>query len=138
VGGRRGPAIVAGVACAGCVALYAILSVLDGRARSILILPLALAFFWGFSVLAASVLELIFGGRDEEPTRAQMSLAAAGATVAALALLALAGSLDSIAQLHAVAAGARLIATAAFWVSLGCVAGAIFGKLPESGMSEGD
>ena len=113
-------------------------TVLDGRLRSILVVPLAMAFFMGFSLLAGSVLEVIFGGGAEEPTRARMFLAALGAAMFGLALLALASSLEHVGHVHALAFGLRFLAAAGFWTFLGCLLGAIFGKLPESEMAEGD
>jgi FtsH-binding integral membrane protein len=131
-----GPAIVAVAACLGCLALSGVSSLLDGRLRSILLVPLAIAFFWGFVALVGSVLAVIFSEGDEEPTRLRMLFAAAYAVTFALAFLALASLLDP--HVHAVAFGLRFLAAAGFWVFIGCVLGAIFGKLPEIGMAEGD
>jgi hypothetical protein len=112
--------------------------VLDGWPRKILVLPLAIAFFGGLSVVAGCVLEAIFGERTEEPTRARMLLAAVCAALFGLSMLALASSLDNMGYVHAVGFGLRFVASAGFWVCIGCLLGVIFGRLPESEMAEGD
>jgi CBS domain containing-hemolysin-like protein len=132
---RAGSAIVAGGACAGCLAVYAVLTALDGLARSILIVPLAVAFFWGLAVLVGSALRVIFG-ENEGPKRASMLLAATGAAACAAFLLWFASSLEP--HTHAVTAGLRVVAGAGIWVSVGCLLGSIFGKLPDVEMAEGD
>jgi hypothetical protein len=138
VNGRREAAIVAVVACLVSLGAAGVLGVLDGPARSILIVPLALVFFSGFAVLAGSVLVVIFGERDKEPKRPAMLLAAVCATIVGLTFLALASSAEQSGHLHATAYGLRFFAAAGFWVSIGCLLGAVFGKLPESEMAEGD
>jgi hypothetical protein len=134
VDGRRGAAVVAIAAYAGCLAIVGSLSVLDGRVRSILVIPLALACMWGFVVLIGSVTGIIFGEPPEEWTRAGMLLVAVCAAMVALGLLALASWIDS----NAVSFGLEFLASAGFWVCLGAVMGAIFGELPEIEMGEGD
>jgi Kef-type K+ transport system membrane component KefB len=138
VDGRLDAAIGAGVACVVSLGTAGLLSVLDGRPRSILIVPLAIVYFGGFAVLAGSVLVVIFGERDDEPRRGAMLLAAVCAAVFGLTLLALASSLEHTGHLHVAAYALRFLAAAGFWVTLGCLLGAVFGKLPEIEMAEGD
>jgi hypothetical protein len=134
VDGRRGAAITAIAAYGGCLAVSAVLSVLDGRARSILVFPLGLAFFWGFALLIGSVCGVIFGEPPEEWTRAGMLLVAVCAAITAAGLIALANWSDSAAITY----GLGLLGGAGAWVCLGAGMGAIFGSLPEIGMAEGD
>ena len=131
--GRRGAAVAAIAACSGCLAVAALLSVLDGQVRSILVVPLGVAFFGEFAVVIGSVFGVIFG-EPEEATRAGMLLVGICAAMVGVGLLALARWIDS----DAVRYGLRFLAAAGFWVCLGAIAGAIFGKLPEIGMAEGD
>jgi Kef-type K+ transport system membrane component KefB len=138
VNGRRDAAIIGVCACLLSLGSAGVLGVLNGRPRSILIIPLAIAFFWGLAALAGSVLVVIFGERDEEPKRLAMFLAAVCATIVALMLLAVANSLERTGHVHAAVYGLRFLAGAGFWVTLGCLLGALFGKLPESEMAEGD
>ena len=152
--GRRGAAVVALAACAWCLAVAGLSSLLEGRARSILIIPLALAFFWGFALLIGSVFGVIFGegceectrvgercevctgvgDRSEECTRVGMLLVAVCAALVAASLFILEGKTDSDALEY----GLEFLGAAAAWVCLGALMGAIFGELPEVGMSEGD
>lgn len=134
VDGRRGAAVIATAAYAGCLAVAAVLSVLDGRARSMLIVPLALVFFWGYTVLIWGLVGVIFGERQEEATRAGMLFVGVCAAMVGLGLLALATKVDS----DAVRYGLRFLSSAGFWVCLGMLLGAIVGKLPEVEMAEGD
>jgi hypothetical protein len=134
VDGRRGAAVTALAAWAGCLAVLAVLSVLDGRPRSILVVPLAVAFFSGLAVLIGSVCGVIFGERPEEWTRAGMLLVAVCAATTGAGLMALANWSDS----DAIRYGVGLLGAAGVWVCIGAVMGAIFGRLPETGMAEGD
>ena len=131
---RRGAAVIAIAAYGGCLAVAALLSGLDGRARSILIVPLALAFFWGFALLIGSLCRVIFGERPEEWTRAGMLFVAVSSALVALCLLAL----ESRADWAPLEYGLGFLAAAGSWVCLGALMGAIFGELPEIGMAEGD
>jgi FtsH-binding integral membrane protein len=132
--GRRGAAVIAIAAYGGCLAIAGLSTVLEGRARSVLIIPLALAFCWGFAVLIGSVLGVIFGERPEESTRVGMLFVAVCAALVAASLFMLADKTDS----SAVEFGVGFLGAAAAWVCLGALMGAIFGELPEVGMSEGD
>jgi hypothetical protein len=138
VNGRLVAAIVAVLASLVSLGAAGVLGVVDGRPRSILTVPLSIVFFCGLAVLAGSVLVVIFGERDEEPKRVAMLLAAVCATIVGLTLLALANSAEHSGHPHAAAYALRFFAGAGFWVSIGCLLGAVFGKLPESEMAEGD
>jgi hypothetical protein len=134
VDGRRSAAVIAVATYGGCLAVAPVFTVLDGQARSILVVPLALAFFWGFAVLIGSLCAIIFGDRSEDWTRGGMLLVAACSAMAALGLLALANWIDSVPVTY----GLGLLSAAGFWVCLAALMGAIFGDLPEVGMAEGD
>jgi hypothetical protein len=134
VDGRRGAGVIAIAAYGGCLAVVAVVTVLDGRVRSILVVPLALAFYWGFSVLIGSVCAIIFSERSEDWTRGGMLVVAVGAAMVALGFLALANWIGSVAVMYAFG----LLSGTGFWVCLAALGGAIFGRLPEIGMAEGD
>ena len=107
----------------------------DGRLRSILIVPLAVIFFLGLALLVRGVVGVIFGHPAEGWTRRGML--AVGVCVAMFA-----GLLIGIASWHdgggLVDRTLQVVASLGFWVSLAGIMGAIFGELPEIGMSEGD
>lgn len=132
--GRRRAGVIAIAAYGGCLAVVTVATVLDGRARSILLVPLAFAFYWGFTVLIGSVCTIVFGEHSEDWTRGGMLVVAVGAVMVALALLALANRIDSVAMTY----GLGLLSGTGFWVCLAALGGAIFGRLPEIGMAEGD
>jgi hypothetical protein len=126
-------------AVAGCVVSFAsaaLLAVVDGRGRSILVVPLAVVFFLGLAVFVNGLLALIFGACDEEPTRRRMVLVAACAAISCLVLFKLASALDQHA--HVVAYGVGFVGAAAGWLVIVCVFAAILGKLPDTEMAEGD
>jgi hypothetical protein len=137
VNGRLGRAVVAVGAAVLCLAAWGVLSLLDdGRLRSILIVPLAVTFFWGLAALLGSVVGVIFGDPGEEWTR--LGMLAVGICAAMFG-----GLLIGVASWHdvgghAIEVALRAVGSLGFWVSITALAGAIFGELPEIGMSEGD
>jgi hypothetical protein len=137
VNGRLGRAVVAVGAAVLCLAAWGVLSLLDdGRLRSILIVPLALTFFWGLAALLGSVVAVIFGDPAEEWTRLGMLAVGICAAMFGGLLIGVASWYDVGG--HAIEVALRAVASLGFWVSIAAVMGAIFGQLPEIGMSEGD
>lgn len=108
----------------------------DGRLRSILIVPLAVTFFWGLAALLGSVVGVIFGHPVEERTRLGMLAVGVCAAMFGVLLIGIASWHDGGG--HAIDVALRVVAAFGFWVSIAALAGAIFGELPEIGMSEGD
>lgn len=137
VNGRLGQAVVAADPAALCLTTWGLLSWLgEGRLRSILIVPLALAFFSGLAEVLGSVVGLIFGDPEAEPTRLAMLVVGICSAMFGALLIGVANWLD--AGGHTVEVALQVIASLGFWVSLTALLGAIFGKLPEIGMAEGD
>jgi hypothetical protein len=141
VNGRLGQAIAPVGAAAICLGVWGVMSRLreSGGILRVAVVVLALIFFWGFCVLIGSVLGVIFGESAEKWTRAGMLFVAFCAGVIGLLLLGLASRIDHAdGVLHGLAVALRFFAAAAFWVLIGSALGAIFGKLPEIEMAEGD
>ena len=137
VNGRLGQAVVAAGAAAFCLTTWGLLSWLgESRLRSILIVPLGLAFYWGLAAVLGSVVGLIFGDPAAEPTRLGMLVVGICSAMFGALLIGIAAWLD--AGGHTVDFALQVIASLGFWVSLTTLLGAIFGKLPEIGMAEGD
>jgi len=136
VNGRLSQAIVAVGAAVLCLTAWGVLSLLDGRLRSILIVPLALAFFWGLAVLLGSVVGVIFGDPPGEWTRLGMLTVGVCAAMSSALLFGIASVYD--AGGHAIDVALQAVGSLGFWVSIAALMGAIFGELPEIGMSEGD
>lgn len=134
VDGRLGRAIFALGAYAGCLGLLGVLTLVHGRAHSILIVPLAIGFFWCFCVLIGSVMGIIFGEEPEDWTRSGMLAAAISAALFDAVLW----ELESMIDVRAVAAAIGLVASGAAWIVIGALFGAISGRLPEMEMAEGD
>ncbi len=109
----------------------------DGRLRSILIVPLAVTIFWGLAALLGSVVRVIFGDpAEEEWTRPAML--AVGICAAMFGVLLIGIARWHHGGGHAIDVALQAMATLGFWVSIAAVMGAIFGKLPEIEMAEGD
>jgi hypothetical protein len=138
VNGRLVLVVVAIGASAVSLTAWGVLSWLgDGRIRSILTVPIWLIYFMGLCALISSVFELIFG--DDDWTRLSYLFVAFCAGVFGAGLLALASRVDHAGGvLHGLAIGLRFFGMAAIWVLIGCGLAAIFGKLPEIEMAEGD
>ena len=137
VNGRLGQAVVAVGATALCLTVWGVSSLLnDGRLRSILIVPLAVTFFWGLAALLGGVVGVIFGHPAEEWTRLGMLAVGVCAAMVSVLFIGIASWHDGAG--HAINVALQVVAALGFWVSIAALGGAIFGELPEIGMSEGD
>jgi hypothetical protein len=136
VNGRLGQAIVAVGAAVLCLTAWGVLTLLEGRLRSILIVPLALAFFWGLALLLGSVVGVTFGDPPGEWTRLGMLTVAVCTAMFGALLFGVAGLYD--AGGYAIDVASQVVGGLGVWVSIAALMGAIFGELPEIEMSEGD
>jgi hypothetical protein len=119
-----------------CITAWGALSLLDdGRLRSILIVPLAVIFFWGLAVLLSGVVGVIFGHPAEGWTRRGMLAVGVSAATFGVLLFGIASWYDGGGHVHRTL---QVVASLGFWVSFTAILGAIFGELPEIGMAEGD
>ena len=136
VSGRLGQAVAAVGAALLCVTVWCALSLLDGgRLRSILIVPLAMIFFWGLAVLLRGVVGVIFGHPAEGWTRRGMLAVGLCAAMFGVLLIGIASWHDCGGHVDRTL---QVVASLGFWVSIAAFIGAIFGELPEIGMAEGD
>jgi hypothetical protein len=136
VSGRLGQAVAAVGAALLCVTVWGALSLLDdGRLRSILIVPLAVIFFWGLAVLLRGVVGVIFGHRAEKWTRLGMFVVGVCAAMFGVLLIGIASWHDGGGPVDRTL---QVVASFGFWVSATALLGAIAGELPEIGMAEGD
>jgi hypothetical protein len=141
VNGRLRHTIAAVAAAAVCLTVWSVVSGLreSGGIVRVAVVVLALIFFWAFCVLVGSLLRVVFGEPTEKWTRAGMLSVASCAAVIGLSFLGLARQIDHAGGVfHGLAVGLRFFAAAAFWVLIASALGAIFGRLPEIEMAEGD
>ena len=141
VNARLRHALVAVASAAICLTVWGVVSRIreSGGVARVAVVVLALIFFWAFCVLAGSLVRIVFGEPTENWTRAGMLSVASCAAVIGLLFLGLARQIDHAGGVFdGLAVGLRFFAAAVFWVLIASAMGAIFGRLPEIEMAEGD